>query len=481
MSVYYSSKYQKYYDKLSSSNLNKVSSSISLSVSDLARNTLEFVSEFDGLSWTELGKDELKNNILNSIVDGTNKFKNNVLNNLVKASDMAYNDLLPLLSKLKDKDKEYEELQSKVSSLDEDRDNHSYFVKITVLEHEMSSLSREIESVINSIKSLNSFSGTSKSDRVVSASSLIDVTDKKIDTTSSKIPTSSGESLISMYQSSNNSTNGLVFNSNVKSISEEVMRRKEEDDSSSVVKAATKIDITTSNKTMTKKKVNILNGSQSDIVDRLIKIKKSKGGSSTTTNDIINTNTSSSTDLTKNNSNIKKLTTLGETFNVVNTAIDVNSYAQTAYTKGIRQDSNPARYGDLCLAFSYVHASNMYNGSTLDNAESALHWAHAAEFYDYFSDSKQEIMNQIYTQVTSGKPVILQVNGNSSGTARHFVTVVGFKDSVTSASNLKDSDLLILDSWDGKIERMDQSGSRFMTTGAQTGKSYSGYYLRILK
>lgn len=479
MSVYYSSRYQKYYDKLSSSNLNKASSSISLNVSDLARNTLELASEFDGLSWTELGKDELKNNVLTGMVDSTNKFKNDVLGNLVKASDMAYNDLLPLLSKLKDKDKEYEELQSKISSLDEESDKHSYFVKATVLEKEMSSLSREIESSINAIKSLNSFSGGSRSDGVVAASSLIDVTDRREKNTTTKVTTSSNTSLISMYQNNkNNTTSGINVKSNIKNISEEVMRRKEEEDSSNSVKAAiSKTSTNTSNKTtITKKKVNTLNGSQSDIVNKLINIKKSKGGSSETS-----TNSSASSDLTKNNSKVKKLNALGETFNVVNTAIDVNSYAQTAYTKGIRQDSNPARYGDLCLAFSYVHASNMYNGSTGDNAESALHWAHAAEFYDYFSDSKQEIMNQIYTQITSGKPVILQVNGNSSGTARHFVTVVGFKDSVKSANTLKDSDLLILDSWDGKIERMDQSGSRFMTTGAQTHKSYSGYYLRILK
>jgi hypothetical protein len=81
----------------------------------------------------------------------------------------------------------------------------------------------------------------------------------------------------------------------------------------------------------------------------------------------------------------------------------------------------------------------------------------------------------------NGRPMVLQVNGNKAGTSRHFVTVVGFKEGVTSAKDLKETDLLIIDSWDGKIERMDTETSRFMTSGAQCHKDYSGYRLRVLK
>ena len=81
----------------------------------------------------------------------------------------------------------------------------------------------------------------------------------------------------------------------------------------------------------------------------------------------------------------------------------------------------------------------------------------------------------------SGRPVVLQVNGNKAGTSRHFVTVVGFKDVITDPTKLTEKDLLIIDSWDGKIERMDTSTSRFMTSGADCHKDYSGYRLRVLK
>ena len=71
-------------------------------------------------------------------------------------------------------------------------------------------------------------------------------------------------------------------------------------------------------------------------------------------------------------------------------------------------------------------------------------------------------------------------HGNKQGTSRHFVTVIGFKQGV-SRDSITEDDLLILDSWDGKIERMDQENSRFMTSGKDCGKSYSGYRLRVLK
>ena len=181
------------------------------------------------------------------------------------------------------------------------------------------------------------------------------------------------------------------------------------------------------------------------------------------------------------NDKVAKLSTLGSEWIVANTAISAKDYEVYAYSKGIRQDSNSSRYGDACLAFSHVHAANMKTGYTGDNAESAMAWKYSSSFKDYFTNDKQQVMNTIYDEITNGNPVIIQVNGNKEGTVRHFVTVVGFNSSVTSASTLKDKDLLILDSWDCRLEAMNTSTSRFLTTGAQTGKTYSGYYLRLFK
>ena len=60
---------------------------------------------------------------------------------------------------------------------------------------------------------------------------------------------------------------------------------------------------------------------------------------------------------------------------------------------------------------------------------------------------------------------------NNNG-GRHWVTVIGFKTEVESGSALKAEDLLILDAWDGEIERMDCEDSRVMASGRTTGQNY---------
>ena len=172
---------------------------------------------------------------------------------------------------------------------------------------------------------------------------------------------------------------------------------------------------------------------------------------------------------------------LGDKYTVVKTAKSVEEYLKVIESRGITQDSNSAIYGDSCLAFAYIHAYSMYSGNTSAGASNALQYTYANKFTGYTSDNKQDVLNKIYEEVNKGKPVVLQVNGNTSGTSRHYVTVVGFNKEVASGAALKEEDLLIIDSWDGALENMSSSTSRFMTTGAQTGKEYSGYQIYTIK
>ena len=175
------------------------------------------------------------------------------------------------------------------------------------------------------------------------------------------------------------------------------------------------------------------------------------------------------------------LNILNGQFTVVNTKVNVTNFASAMRKNGTYQGSNSDRYGGYCLGFSYTHAWGMYTGNTSYNGENGHDYTGAGNFSTYINDDLQQVLNVIYQEVTAGRPVILQVNGNKQGTSRHFVTVIGFKSSVQNAQSLKATDLLILDSWDAQIERMDQSSSRFVTTGAACHKDYSGYRIQYLK
>ena len=165
---------------------------------------------------------------------------------------------------------------------------------------------------------------------------------------------------------------------------------------------------------------------------------------------------------------------------VAENATTLASYSSYLRSNGICQNSNTAEYGGKCLGFAYTQAYGYFTNDRSLTADNGAHYKYATKFRGV-DGTKEQILTEIYNEIKAGRPVILQVNGNKQGTSRHFVTVVGFKKSVTSAEELKETDLLILDSWDGQIESMNGkgSGTRFMTQGTETGNGNYGY--RIYK
>ncbi|MGI6612181.1 MAG: M23 family metallopeptidase [Candidatus Nanosyncoccaceae bacterium] len=141
---------------------------------------------------------------------------------------------------------------------------------------------------------------------------------------------------------------------------------------------------------------------------------------------------------------------------------NVSDFARSVQNKNITQTAKK-EYSDLCLSFSYYHAYQLYNGdpnSMTPNA--AAIYSYANQFKRVRDSDKSTVLGAIYDSINHGKPAVLQVNGDKAGTRRHFVTVVGYKNHVSSAHQLDEQDLLILDSWDGKLETMDAAKSRFM-------------------
>lgn len=103
------------------------------------------------------------------------------------------------------------------------------------------------------------------------------------------------------------------------------------------------------------------------------------------------------------------------------------------------------------------------------------------------SYNKTKVVKAIYKQIAKNNPVVLQVNGNVDGTIRHYVVVIGYKVDF-DYNNMNEKDLLILDVWDGQLEQMNGKGgsngvdelkSRFMVSGADTGRDY-GYQIYTL-
>ena len=426
MSEYYNEEYKNYYNKLSSS---KETSKVKYMSEESVNKLKTIKGQITSSGWTELALEKISDGIITNIENDTKVLDSNISSALVIARDLSYNDLLPKLEKLKAKDEEYETLLKTIKT---DGSTEEYESQKKALENTLKTYKEDVDKSITNIKNLNEIVKTGN-------------------TTGHPVYMINGKKII--YEK--DETGRLV---KLEAVSE--VKSTAESTKTSAGSSAKQVSQSTSATSASSSK----------------KVEPTKTSTETKTEE---SKTSSSEETSEGN--VKHIELLGGRWKVADTKISLTDYASQVASNKICQTNDTSKYGDYCLAFSYVHASNLKNGN-VDSAEAAGHYAHAGEFYTFVNDDKQVVLNKIYEEINKGNPVILQVNGNSKGTVRHFVTVVGYSEGRTSGNDLLEKELLILDSWDGQIERMDTSSSRFMTTGKACGKTdYSGYRLQVLK
>ena len=168
---------------------------------------------------------------------------------------------------------------------------------------------------------------------------------------------------------------------------------------------------------------------------------------------------------------------------VVNTTLNVANYTKFVEDNRICQDQkNGTIYYDECLCFAEEQVHALTTGDT-SKKSFQIPTYYYSNFTTYSDDDKNKVLNMVYSELISNRPVILHVNGNKNGTSRHYVTVIGFKSTVTSAANFKETDILLIDSYDCQVEQLHEWGtSRFMTTGKKCNKpDYSGYQVYMVR
>ena len=170
----------------------------------------------------------------------------------------------------------------------------------------------------------------------------------------------------------------------------------------------------------------------------------------------------------------------GEKYLVADTDADLLEYYNSMIkSQGLYQEYDYGRYKDQCLGFAYNYAYGLYtddrniNGSTCRNNTS-----YGNNFKEYTTNDESAYLQKIYDELSAGRPVVVQVIGSRSNKSRHYVTAVGFKETVTSASELKPTDILIMDTYDGKIKEVVPYGAdsgRYIASGYQINKGRYNY------
>ena len=164
---------------------------------------------------------------------------------------------------------------------------------------------------------------------------------------------------------------------------------------------------------------------------------------------------------------------------IADTKGDLDKYLEGIKDKLV-QNIDKEKYKDKDLSFAETHAYGLFSGKTDDTIETASSYKKSGFFTSFKSDSLDETLNKIYTEISNGRPVVAQISENAAGTVGHYVTIVGFNKEVTNPSKLTEKDLIILDSADGTIKPMDGETNK-LVTAKQTHNGKDGYTLRVLK
>ena len=148
----------------------------------------------------------------------------------------------------------------------------------------------------------------------------------------------------------------------------------------------------------------------------------------------------------------------GVAFRVVNTVIDPMEYWKLVYDKVCTHPEGTDKYEGYCLCFSNFYVSGMVDNLTDADPAQAKRKYRTSRKLSYKTEKYSDpnvMMARLYDLLSAGVPQILMVEALLHKGSRHFVAVVGYRASVTRREDLRPEDLLVIDSYDGKLEAMD--------------------------
>jgi len=186
-------------------------------------------------------------------------------------------------------------------------------------------------------------------------------------------------------------------------------------------------------------------------------------------------------------------------YKVVNSPIPLASYISGLRSRGIFQAARNwrhdivknGRYGwnDQCYHLALAQANGILHG--IYPSTDVAHNPSAGGRWQVRQDlSESEFLQTIYQQINNNHPIVIKVSLHrnkdknnyfpSTGTkdTRHFITVVGYKNSVASANSLTMNDLLVLDSWNATTTSSGSPSSRVIRPASQLRwQKDTGYWL----
>jgi len=160
---------------------------------------------------------------------------------------------------------------------------------------------------------------------------------------------------------------------------------------------------------------------------------------------------------------LKLATYRGEVFKVVNTPVDPFYFSDLVYNYVCTSPNRTGKYHGRCLGYAYYYTACMMDNVVKVSPNHPYKTSKKCDYTTKKYGSSKKMMAKLYDLLNKGVPQILMVEAVTKKNSRHFVTVIGYRASVTRREDLTPKDLLIIDSFDGKVESMDPEIEKFET------------------
>lgn len=157
----------------------------------------------------------------------------------------------------------------------------------------------------------------------------------------------------------------------------------------------------------------------------------------------------------------------------------LDAYEKYLQDKGFYQKRG-GWFAERCNDAATVYASQLNNRTiTRKMVESSAHlngYGLSSKYlntaYDAkYPDSLKCLKEDVYSEIVNGRACALQVSRENPN-LRHWVTVVGFDNSVTCSEDLTPDKLLVIDNWDGRVQTLSEYDRDFYAWKSSSGTNY---------
>jgi len=169
----------------------------------------------------------------------------------------------------------------------------------------------------------------------------------------------------------------------------------------------------------------------------------------------------------------------GSSYSVICESYFLSAYEKYLQDKGFYQKRGgwfAERCNDAATVYAWQLNNRTITRKMVESSKNLNGYGLSSKYLNTIYDANEanallNIKEDVYKEIVNGRACALQVSRENPN-LRHWVTVIGFNNSVTCPSDLAPENILVIDNWDGRIQTLSEYDRDFYAWESSKGKNY---------